>query len=212
MEENKSKIFGIVYERKYPNQIKEINASLSSHESNPSQVQEFPGNSQTVLDKISQLCSNSPNESFNDLYVPTAIHKGNKSCTNHPMSKFVSYKNLSSSFSVFTSQLSRVKIPKNVQDVLRVPEWRNVVLEEIRVLEKNKTWEIENLPRRKITVGCKWVFTTKYKSDGTLERYKMRLVAKGFTQTYDIDCLETFALVEKLNIVRILLSLAATLD
>ncbi|RVW52967.1 putative mitochondrial protein [Vitis vinifera] len=104
------------------------------------------------------------------------------------------------------------QIPKNVQDVLRVPEWRNVVLEEIRVLEKNKTWEIENLPRRKITVGCKWVFTTKYKSDGTLERYKTRLVAKGFTQTYDIDCLETFALVEKLNIVRILLSLAATLD
>ena len=92
------KIFGIVYEKKYPNQRKEIKVSLPSHESNPSQVQESSSNSQTMLDKISQPCSNSPNESFNDLDVPIAVHKGNKSCTNHPMSKFVSYENLSSSF------------------------------------------------------------------------------------------------------------------
>ncbi|KAL6323803.1 hypothetical protein AAG906_003424 [Vitis piasezkii] len=83
----------------------------------------------------------------------------------------------------------------------------------MRALEKNKTWEIEDSPReKKKIVGCKWVFTTKYKPDGTLERYKVRLVAKGFTQTYGIGYLETFALVAKLNTVRILLSLATTLD
>ena len=165
-----------------------------------------------MLDKISESCSNYLNESFNDLDVPIAVRKGNRSCTNYPMSKFVSYNNLSSVFYAFTSQLSCVEIPKNVQDALQVLEWRNVVLEEMRTLEKNKSWEIEDLPRGKTTVGYKWVFTTKYMLDGTLKRYKARPVAKGFTQTYGIDYLETFAPLAKLNTVRILLSLAITLD
>ena len=57
-------------------------------------------------------------------------------------------------------------------------------------------------------MSCKWVYTVKYKANETLERYKTRLVAKGYTQTYGVDYLETFALIAKMNIVKILLSLA----
>ena len=85
-------------------------------------------------------------------------------------------------------------------------------MEEIRALEKNGTWEVMTLPRGKKPVGCKWVFTVKYKADGTVKWYKVRLVAKGFTQAYDIDYTETFAPVAKLNTIQVLLSLAGNLD
>jgi Reverse transcriptase (RNA-dependent DNA polymerase) len=52
------------------------------------------------------------------------------------------------------------------------------------------------------------IYKLKYNSDGTMERYKARLVAKGYTQTYVVDYQETFALVAKMNIVRILFSIA----
>ena len=61
-------------------------------------------------------------------------------------------------------------------------------------------------------MDCKWIFIVKYKSDGSLERYKARLVAKEYTQTYSVDYHETFALVTKMNTIIILLSLATIKD
>ena len=58
-------------------------------------------------------------------------------------------------------------------------------------------------------MGCKWVYTVKYKSDGSLDRYKARLVSKDYTQIYEVDYLDIFATVAKLNTVRVLLSLTA---
>ena len=68
------------------------------------------------------------------------------------------------------------------------------------------------LPKGKLIVGCKWIFNVKYNSDGSLEYYKARLLAKRFTQTYEVYYQETFAPVAKLNTIRILLFVAINLE
>jgi len=54
-------------------------------------------------------------------------------------------------------------------------EWKSVVIDEIRALKKNCTWEVVELPKGKRVVGCKWVFTPKYNSDGALDKLKKAL-------------------------------------
>jgi hypothetical protein len=127
----------------------------------------------------------------------------------HDIGKFMSYKALSPSYRAFVASLQTVSIPRDWQSAKQDPKWREAMIEELEALKKNKTWVLTKLPAEKKAVSCKWIYTVKQNPEGKVERYKARLVARGFSQTYGIDYDETFAPVAKMNTVRILVSCAA---
>lgn len=75
-------------------------------------------------------------------------------------------------------------------------------------ITSNHTWELVDLPKGSSPIGCKWVFKRKYHSDGTLNTYKARLVAKEFIQKECVDYFDTYAPVERTTTIRTLFSLA----
>eukprot|EP00253_Pinus_taeda_P006432 PITA_06432 len=91
------------------------------------------------------------------------------------------------------------------------PHWEAAMNEEYHSLLANDTWDLVPLPRGRKLVRCKWVYRTKYGPDGKVDKHKARLVAKGFSQVEGIYYTETFSPVAKMNSIRLVLSLAASL-
>ena len=101
--------------------------------------------------------------------------------------------------------------PQTITEALARPDvhhWQVAIDAELQSLEKNKTWKLTSLPPNRKPISSKWVFKIKTHADGTIDKYKARLVARGFTQVQGIDYSETFSPVVKLNSIKVLLALA----
>ena len=92
------------------------------------------------------------------------------------------------------------------------PLWQEAMDREMKTLEDAGTWETVPCPTGRNIVGSKWVFRIKRKADGTIDKYKVRLVARGFTQIYGTDYFKTYSPVAKLTSFCIILALAAQED
>ncbi|XP_055823321.1 uncharacterized mitochondrial protein AtMg00820-like [Solanum dulcamara] len=102
------------------------------------------------------------------------------------------------------------KEAKTTKEALKSPHWRTPILEEIRALHNNKTWIF--MPKRASInlVGSKCVFKTKLNANRTIDKYKARLVFRGFSQLIGIDFEETFCPVVKATTIRVVLSIVVS--
>ena len=113
-------------------------------------------------------------------------------------------------------QQSRTRtLPQSYQEAVDSPDahhWIAAMVTEMLACHEAGTWTIDDLPRGRKTVKQRWVFSTKENADGTIERYKARIVAKGFTQRPGIDVHDTFAPVARAASIRTILHTAAVKD
>ncbi|XP_068663023.1 uncharacterized mitochondrial protein AtMg00810-like [Aristolochia californica] len=99
--------------------------------------------------------------------------------------------------------------PKGFKSAAKNPAWFAAMDEEVRALQNNRTILVPR-PTNTNIMGSKWVFRTKYLPNGSIERLKVRLVAKGYTQIPGLDYTDTFSPVVKATTVQVVLSLVVT--
>src|SRR6201999_1473797 len=105
--------------------------------------------------------------------------------------------------------------PKSYAEAMAHPDAQNhhdAAVKEIQALLDNGTWELSSLPPGHKAIGCRWVFIIKRKSDGSIDRYRARLVGKGFSQRPGFDYDETYASTVKWATLRVILAYAALED
>ncbi|CAI7865923.1 unnamed protein product [Closterium sp. NIES-53] len=98
---------------------------------------------------------------------------------------------------------------KEALESIDAEEWKKAMESELKSIEENGTWELVELPEGRKAITSKWLFKIKSDADGKIERYKSRLVAKGYQQKEKVDYKELFAPVVKPTTLRTLLAGAA---
>ncbi|CAI7809752.1 unnamed protein product [Closterium sp. NIES-53] len=86
---------------------------------------------------------------------------------------------------------------KEALEISDAEEWKKAMESELKSIEENGTWELVELPEGRKAITSEWLFKIKSDADGKFERYKSRLVAKGYQQKEKVDYKELFAPVVK---------------
>jgi hypothetical protein len=100
--------------------------------------------------------------------------------------------------------------PSNHHEALGNSQWKNGMDQEFSALLKNKTWHLVPRQQGANIIDCKWVYKVKKKEDGSIHRYKARLIAKGFKKRYGIDYEDTFSPMVKATAIILILSVAVS--
>jgi hypothetical protein len=114
-------------------------------------------------------------------------------------------------FSIYTDLMCDLleEEPTCVEESIQRKEWAYAMTKEYQSIMKNEVWEIVPRPKSKDVVSSKWLFKIKHVVDGSIEKYKARFVAHGFSQKEGIDYEETFTLVSRYTSIRTIIALAA---
>ena len=102
--------------------------------------------------------------------------------------------------------------PQSYNEVVRSVDgalWKDAINSEIESILQNHIWLLVNLPPGCKPFGSKWIFKKKIKADGSIDKYKSRLVIKGYTQRKGLDYFDTYSLVTRINSIRMIVAIAA---
>ena len=109
--------------------------------------------------------------------------------------------------------MSRISDAKNssFEEVDKLQVWMDDMLEEYTSIIKNNVQDIMPRPKDKSVVSSKWIYKIKHATDGSVEKFKARFLARGFTQKEGINYKETFSLVARYTSIRTIIALASIL-
>lgn len=139
----------------------------------------------------------------------TKLLENTKGKSLYPIEKYVGCGRFSVTHRAYLAAITDAVEPQTYSQASKIKVWKKAMGSEVDALEENNTWTIEDLPPGKKAIGSKWVYKIKYNSDGSIERYKARLVALGNRQIEGVDYGETFSPVARMQTVRMFLEVAA---
>jgi hypothetical protein len=113
------------------------------------------------------------------------------------------------------NDIGKMDDPASYKEVMKSEnslKWCEAMEEELKSISSNDVWDLVEISDRAKRVGCKCVYKTKYDFKGKIKRFKARFMTKGFTQREGIEYIETFLLVSKKGLFRIVVALVAHYD
>jgi hypothetical protein len=164
----------------------------------------------SLLENVIADTTNEPSKFFDHAeYTPEPIHEEIDSEA-HTRSKIP--RTAKSFVDDFTLYLMN-DTPKTIVKAFVSPDaddWKEAVCSEMDSILFNGTWQLVDRPYGYKPVGCKWMLKNKLRPDDTIDKYKTRLVAKGYTQKEGEDFFDTYSLVARLTTIHVLLSLVCS--
>ena len=110
----------------------------------------------------------------------------------------------------YMTEIIKDKEPLSFEEGNLDEKWQSAMDEEMQAFIENNTWSLVPRVDGKQPIGCKWIYKIKRNTDGSIARYKARIVAKGYAKKYGIDYEETFSPVVKMTTIRVLITLAVS--
>ena len=176
----------------------------------------------TEQETVEEVEAQSDSESIDDQCVDDMTLK-NKGSTVHKESLYETTKSsplklrdratLTAPDRLAYAMLTEIREPISYQKAITSTEaqkWKEAMKEEMKSLEENLTWSLVKLPKDRRTISNRWVFQIKRGPDGAVQRYKARLVCRGFSQKEGVDFNETFSPVARFDTIRAVLSVAVS--
>jgi hypothetical protein len=101
--------------------------------------------------------------------------------------------------------------PSSFEEVIDQQVWQDAMVEEYTSIMKNDVWDIVSRPEGKSVVSSRWLYKIKHVADGSIEKFKVRFVVRGFSQREGVDYEETFSPVTRYASIRVVISIASVM-